>query len=209
MGGSSSSENQYSVPIESNPPAGRSSIYRGSFEPLLDICQIESFRMAFEQTHANYGERQFLGTRETLPDNTLGDYVWKTYDEVYDIVARLSAHYTAFAPRNESGEAFLGIYMKNREEWITTDLACQRANICSIPLYETLGADQAKFIINQTSLSVIVTTANYTGQLVSYKQSGDVSTLKHIIIVGPLPEVAHISEATEAGITILSYDSLL
>ena len=125
--------------------------------------------MAFEQTVAQYGERPYLGTRENLPDQTLGDYVWKTYNEVNEIVAKLSAHYTSFAPRQESGEAFLGIYMKNREEWITTDLACQRSNICSIPLYETLGEDQAKFIINQTSLSVIVTTGNYTGQLVNYK----------------------------------------
>ena len=56
---------------------------------------------------------------------------------------------------------------------------------------------------------MIVCTANYTRSLISYKKSGDVSTLKHIIIVGSLPEVALMEEATEAGITVLSYNTLL
>lgn len=74
--------------------------------------------------NAEHGSRPFLGTRETLPDNTLGDYVWKNYNQVYELVVPLAAHYTSLAPRNEAGEAFLGIYMKNREEWIITDIAC-------------------------------------------------------------------------------------
>jgi long-chain acyl-CoA synthetase len=37
------------------------------------------------------------------------------------------------------GMRFVGIYAKNRMEWLYTDLACTLFGITSIPLYDTLG----------------------------------------------------------------------
>ena len=78
-----------------------------------------------------------------MPDNTLGDFVWKSYTEIAMIVTLFTPHLANMAKRNEEGLAFVGIFMKNCEEWIVTDLACSAANITSVPLYETLGQEQA------------------------------------------------------------------
>jgi long-chain acyl-CoA synthetase len=37
------------------------------------------------------------------------------------------------------GMKFIGIYAKNRTEWLITDLACILFGITSVPLYDTLG----------------------------------------------------------------------
>ena len=64
MGGSTSSENTYSVAIENAPPAGRSAIYRSGFDPLMDIVRYETFAQAFDAMTVEGPNRPFLGTRE-------------------------------------------------------------------------------------------------------------------------------------------------
>mmetsp|Transcript_33475 Transcript_33475/g.51402 ORF Transcript_33475/g.51402 Transcript_33475/m.51402 type:complete len:100 (+) Transcript_33475:249-548(+) len=50
---------------------------------------------------------------------------------------------------------FMGIYAKNRPEWVLTDLACNTLGGASIPFYDTLGPQAIEFIINQTELTSV------------------------------------------------------
>lgn len=124
------------------------------------------------------------------------------------IVTLFTPHLANMAKRNEEGLAFVGIFMKNCEEWIVTDLACSSANITSIPLYETLGQDQAQYIINQTELGVIVCTESYVNDLIAHQKEGKVSSLKNIVLVNGNVE-KYFDQAKEVGIEILDYESLM
>ncbi len=54
----------------------------------------------------------------------------------------------------------IGIYGKNSEEWIITDLACLCSDITSVTLYDTLGAEATEYIINQCELKTIFCTSD-------------------------------------------------
>ena len=43
---------------------------------------------------------------------------------------------------------FLGIQSKNRKEWVLTHCADIHQNITTIALYDTLGPDATKFVID-------------------------------------------------------------
>ena len=45
---------------------------------------------------------------------------------------------------------FMGIYGKNRPEWVLTDLACSALGGTSVAFYDTLGPAAIEFVINQT-----------------------------------------------------------
>jgi long-chain acyl-CoA synthetase len=50
----------------------------------------------------------------------------------------------------------VGIYAKNRPEWLITALACQAHSMPIVPLYDTLGPNAAEYIINHAELSIVV-----------------------------------------------------
>jgi long-subunit acyl-CoA synthetase (AMP-forming) len=49
----------------------------------------------------------------------------------------------------------VGIYSKNRYEWVIAEQACNAYNMISVPLYDTLGADAVAFVIGQTKMVTV------------------------------------------------------
>ena len=90
------------------------------------------------------------------------DYKWKSYDQV-DADVHLVAQYIkkySFAQSvldtccNKTIQT-VGICSVNREEWLVTDLACNLLGITSVPLYETLGDEILKIILDQTEMTTL------------------------------------------------------
>jgi long-chain acyl-CoA synthetase len=50
---------------------------------------------------------------------------------------------------------FIGIQAKNRKEWCLINLGNMRQKITSVALYDTLGKDAMRFIIDQTEMTTI------------------------------------------------------
>lgn len=46
----------------------------------------------------------------------------------------------------------IGIYAKNSTEWFITCLGAVRYSMVTVPLYDTLGADAASYIVQQTKI---------------------------------------------------------
>jgi long-chain acyl-CoA synthetase len=88
-----------------------------------------------------------MGTR-------VGDtYEWITWREVGDMAEMLSygiMHHNLAPTVNAEGVdwKFIGIQAKNRKEWFISSLANMHQNICSVALYDTLGVDATKYILN-------------------------------------------------------------
>ena len=100
---------------------------------------MNNLKEIFEANVKASSAKQFLGTR--VSD---GDYVWKTMLEVKDLSKSLAnyLHKNDMCPEVTSEEGtlrFVGIFSKNREEWVVTDFACMISGITSVPLYDTLG----------------------------------------------------------------------
>ena len=56
----------------------------------------------------------------------------------------------------------VGLYSKNRYEWVIAEQACNAYGYISVPLYDTLGADAVAFVIGQTSMATLFVEAAAT-----------------------------------------------
>uniref|UniRef100_A0A914DBU0 long-chain-fatty-acid--CoA ligase n=1 Tax=Acrobeloides nanus TaxID=290746 RepID=A0A914DBU0_9BILA len=57
----------------------------------------------------------------------------------------------------EAGQnTFIGIYAKNRSNWIMVEHATYTFNNVLVPLYETFGAETCTFILNQAEIELVV-----------------------------------------------------
>lgn len=49
----------------------------------------------------------------------------------------------------------MGIYSKNREEWIIVDVASMKNSVTCVAFYDTLGPSAVEFVIKQTELTSV------------------------------------------------------
>lgn len=76
----------------------------------------------------------------------------------------------------------MGIYAKNREEWVVSDLACIFNDITSVPLYDTLGEGEIQYIINQTKIKTLCCTSDKIKVLSKLKKNNKVDSLETLIV---------------------------
>ena len=142
-------------------------------------------------------------------------YVWKTYQEVEKTVNKLAK---TFKKRKIPKGTNIGIYSMTRVEWIETSLGCQSRSLVIVPLYDTLGAESCKYIVNQAELKMIFvdTVANVKKilQIVDHDQEGgDEQSNKTIetVVVYDFETLSEeeTNEAKRKGIELVSYDDFL
>ena len=63
----------------------------------------------------------------------------------------------------------IGLYDKNRIEWIFTDIAAMLTGVVTVTLYDTLGESSTPHIINESELETIVCSANHVASLATLK----------------------------------------
>ncbi|EUD74613.1 long-chain acyl-CoA synthetase [Plasmodium vinckei petteri] len=128
-----------------------------------------------------YTNCEFLGERkkEIKGDETiLGDYVFKTYGEVkneIEIFASALYQFENIEPNTftDNGKydtlKIMGIWSKNRPEWYMTDIACAAINFVTVPIYDTIGINSVKSIIQKTEMKVCCVEAEKLESLISLK----------------------------------------
>ncbi|OEH75451.1 long-chain fatty acid synthase-related protein [Cyclospora cayetanensis] len=121
-----------------------------------------------------------LGTRQRLPDGKRGAYVWKTYREVERLALEAGSGLLngdlvplcCFDSGSDSPLSLrcIGIFAKNREEWIITEHACNAFGITAVPLYDTLGSHSTQFILSETQMKTVVSDGNCLPKLLDALQ---------------------------------------
>jgi len=102
----------------------------------------------------------------------------------------------------------IGIYSKNREEWLITDIACWYCSVTCVPLYDTLGEESIAWIFEQTELSTVFTTASNIGKLLAMKQKKLVPALENIVSYDECtPEI--LKNTQDAGLKLFEFSKLL
>lgn len=51
--------------------------------------------------------------------------------------------------------SMIGLFSKNRYEWVIAEQACNSQGIVTVPLYDTLGADAVSYILGQTGMTTV------------------------------------------------------
>uniref|UniRef100_A0A673I7Q0 Arachidonate--CoA ligase n=1 Tax=Sinocyclocheilus rhinocerous TaxID=307959 RepID=A0A673I7Q0_9TELE len=124
------------------------------------------------------GDGPFLGSR--LPNQP---YKWLSYREVSSRAEHLGSGLLSQGCQ-PSPDQFIGVFAQNRPEWIISELACYTYSMVVVPLYDTLGPDAIRYIINTAEIStVICDKAQKAAVLLENVQRGDTPGLKMIILM--------------------------
>ncbi|KHN80059.1 Long-chain-fatty-acid--CoA ligase 5 [Toxocara canis] len=132
-------------------------------------------------------------------------YAWLTYGEVIDQSIDLAYGLIklGIAPGQET---FIGIYAKNRPEWVISELAAYNNSNVVVSIYATLGPDARNFILNQANIEVVVCDDEQkVNELIDDKSK--CASLKHIIMIEALNE--HLKEkAADMGIFVYQFSEV-
>ncbi|KAJ1896166.1 medium-chain fatty acid-CoA ligase faa2 [Kickxella alabastrina] len=122
-----------------------------------------------------------IGSRKFDPlTRKFGDYEWTSAAQAAELVEQfgcgLDHVYQKHAPAaattsDDSGEQqqALGIYSINRPEWLLAEFAGFRSSKYSVALYDTLGTDSIEFIIEHSSVAVVVCSIDKVPKLLKLK----------------------------------------
>lgn len=112
----------YSVPVSGTQKEGQTPIFTHPLaRPYLSSTLYTGAKTLYQNFKASvdkYGSRPFLGTRILNPNGSLGDYKWKTYSDVYELVSLVGSGLSSIGLLNkdEIGLSYLGIFSKTRSE---------------------------------------------------------------------------------------------
>ena len=103
---------------------------------------------------------------------------------------------------------FMGIYAKNREEWMVTTLANMKNSVVTVAFYDTLGPQAVEFVIRQTQLTSISCAGQYVAGLIKLKKDGKADSLKNIISFEPVTEDQK-NAGAEVGIDVHYFHDII
>lgn len=188
MGGVNSiTDERYTVEVPNTSTPGNTSIYRHP-RALPDLgTQLPSgartLHDSFVHSANAHGSSNVAGRRRVLEDGKLGEFVWQTYAEVRETsknvgfgLEKLGLHH-----REVDGRSFVGIYSKNRVEWLVADLALMSQGITSVPMYDTQQADTIDMIVDQTKMKAIFCPENLAKNIFKLKSQGLIKTIQYVL----------------------------
>ncbi|KAF8374412.1 hypothetical protein PRIPAC_80841 [Pristionchus pacificus] len=143
-----------------------------------------------------------------IKDGVLLKYLFDDATTLYEVLSRVDNVAVAFRelglPTGE--DTFIGIYSRNRVEWVITELATYSYSNVIVPLYDTLGPDASAFIINQTGMKIVVCEMN--AKAIGLLQQREHCPSLSIIVVMDIPSQELRTVARHAGIKVISFSEL-
>nr|CAD7255978.1 unnamed protein product [Timema shepardi] len=146
--------------------------YRTNLEPgplhvTLVRSGIDTMNKMFHFVAKLHSNKPCLGTRQILSDDdekqpngrifkkyTLGDYTWKTFEEVEEEAASFGRGLRILG--QEPGMNMV-IFAETRAEWMVAAHGCFKQNIPLVTIYATLGEEAIIHGINETEGTIVVT----------------------------------------------------
>ena len=167
----------------------------------------------------------FLGSREYFPnEKKYGKYIWKSWAQIYDLATFFLYGITKYnlCPEitvddhilgKNKKMRFMGIYSRNREEWLIGSFGCQMDSITIVTLYDTLGINSIEFIFNQTELNTLLAETKNLEILLKIKEENKLGKVKNIIYLHCNEDVENLDEIieklTKLGINLISFEKVM
>jgi long-chain acyl-CoA synthetase len=212
MGGVNSiTDARYTVEVPDSAKPGNTGIFRnpeGNFDAQITSGGV-TLHESFANSAATHGSSNASGQRRVLEDGKLGEYVWSTYSQLRETsrkvgfgLEKLGLHH-----REVEGRSFVGIYSKNRHEWLVADLALMSQGITSVPMYDTQQADTIDMIVDQTQMKGIFCPEYLAKNLIKLKGQGLVKSLHYVLTSDNASEELR-TAAKEQGLEVHSLAEL-
>ena len=181
---------------------------------VLPAPGVNTLQKAFDSNLKKWPNAPLLGTKGKT------EYSWLSWKEVDGLARDFAAGLAALDLTPEvEGEGrtwrFLGIQAKNRKEWGLSYLGNIRNNGTAVALYDTLGVEASKYVINQTGLSTIACQGDLVSKIIDMKiedmaagEDAKLGSFKNIITFDELAREDR-QRDQEAGVTIYTFAEVL
>eukprot|EP01125_Pyxidicula_operculata_P016570 TRINITY_DN5718_c0_g1_i2.p1 TRINITY_DN5718_c0_g1~~TRINITY_DN5718_c0_g1_i2.p1 ORF type:complete len:861 (-),score=179.38 TRINITY_DN5718_c0_g1_i2:192-2474(-) len=144
----------------------------------------------------------------------MGPYKFLSYVEVEDLINDVGSALTkqfGLKPSTSSKPTTVGIYAKNRAEWVITELACFMHNMCVVSLYDSFGPANVEYVTNHSEFSVLFGTHDRLENFLNVVKKAP--NLKHMVSLDPIPEKKKSELKSKAkdlnGIKIHAWEDIL
>ncbi|KAL3578208.1 hypothetical protein D5086_019712 [Populus alba] len=202
------SEQGYSVVLPEKLQTGKWNVYRSARSPLQlvsrfpDHPEIGTLHDNFARSVETFRDYKYLGTRIRV-DGTVGDYKWMTFGEAGTARTEIGSGLIYHGiPKGST----IGIYFINRPEWMIVDHACSAYSYISVPLYDTLGPDAVKYIVNHAVVHAIFCVPQTLNMLLSCLS--EIPSARLIVVVGGIDDQMP-SLPSSTGVQVVTYSKLL
>ena len=212
---------QYSV-FCSEKKEGETPIMRHPSMVKKELQKVNSFgvRTTWEAMENNIktgkGKVNMVGYRKRISkDNFEKKYSWITYQNMYETCINFAKGVELFKlcpvfHSKISGDfKFLGIYSKNRIEWIISYLGSHANNATVVTIYDTLGEKAMEYIFWQTELETILIEACSLPKILKLIKERRTNKLKNLIVVDIDEEPEIIKELITLNINIYNFEDII
>jgi long-chain acyl-CoA synthetase len=139
-------------------------------------------------------------------------YEWLTWSQVEKKAQNVAKGIKAMnlAPEVEGdGKTwkFVGIWAKNRWEWLVTHIANMYFTNTTIGFFDSMGVETVDYILEQTKLSTIFTTSDYIAKIIGLKKDGKAQHIKNIVDFDKV-DASQKTECEAVGIQLYSFDEV-
>lgn len=212
---------QYSV-FCSEKKEGETPIMRHPSMVKKELQKVNSFgvRTTWEAMENNIktgkGKVNMVGYRKRISkDNFEKKYSWITYQNMYETCINFAKGVELFKlcpvfHSKISGDfKLLGIYSKNRIEWIISYLGSHANNATVVTIYDTLGEKAMEYIFWQTELETILIEACSLPKILKLIKERRTNKLKNLIVVDIDEEPEIIKELITLNINIYNFEDII
>ena len=162
------------------------------------------------------GNKQLCGYRKKLKDKTLEKkYTWFTINEIKEMSESFAKacellNLCDISHSDKDGDfKFMGIYSRNRYQWIIAYLGSHCNSVTPVPIYDTLGEQAIEHILKQTKLKTIVIEPKGFKKIIKLIKEKKASNLSNLITIEEEDDPESIKELKELGINIYKFDEII
>ena len=159
--------------------------------------------------------KNFLGYRKKINKDELENkYTWITYEEANTKILNFCRGLNVldlcpFHPvENDDSFRLLGIYSKNRPEWLLSYFGAVRDSITIVTVYDTLGDIALEYIFKQTKVTTLVIEAKVLQKFLGLAKNKKTSDIKNLIVLDKEEDENSCEELTKLGINIYTWDQV-
>ncbi|GMT20856.1 hypothetical protein PFISCL1PPCAC_12154, partial [Pristionchus fissidentatus] len=151
-----------------------------------------------------YGKKDCLGERKND-----GPYEFEDYETIHKKARAFGSTLVGKLGLKPSNSTNVGIYSRNCARWFISALGATSQSMAIVPLYDTLGADAAEFIINQAEIEVVVVDkAEKAVRLLEIRQR--LPSLRHIVVIFENELTEEIREkGAQAGLVVHKFSEII
>ena len=135
-------------------------------------------------------KNNFIGYRKKIKKDELEKkYSWITYEQANETAINFSRglNFLNLCPvikfDDDQSFRFLGIYSRNKKEWLLSYLGSMRDSITIVTIYETLGDKAVEFILEQSQVTTIVIEIKAIKKIFELAKKNKTFKLKHLLVI--------------------------